>query len=185
MHSPMIQKGPCLFAMILFISVLGCTAFLPRATGPDASPAGVSSSLKDRIFSSPEDDLLREGLSFLTTAGKPADYEKARKSFAALATSYPKGKWSETAQRFIALLDELQACQSKGQDERKRIDSLKRENEEALLENESLRKNLKQAQEKLQTETQKLLAENEQLKKDLQLLKDLEIQLEKRERMLR
>jgi hypothetical protein len=60
-----------------------------------------------------------------------------------------------------------------------------REKEGALLENESLRKNLKQTHERLQTETQKLLAENEQLKKDLQLLKDLEIQLERRERMLR
>ena len=185
MRFPVMQRGTAVFSLILLISVMGCTASLPRTTGLDTPSTGVSSALRGRIFTSPEENLFREGLSCLMTPGQPADYEKARSVFAALATTYPKSKWSETAQRFIALLDELQACQSKGTDDRKHVESLKRENEGALLENENLRKNLKQAHEKLQTETQKLLQENEQLKKDLQLLKDLEIQLEKRERMLR
>jgi predicted RNase H-like nuclease (RuvC/YqgF family) len=179
------QRGSAVFALILFISVVACTASLPRTPGPDVSLSEPSSALRNRIFTSPEDDLFREGLSCLITAAQPADYEKARSAFAALVTSYPKSKGAEPAQRFIALLDGLQACQSKGTDDRKHIESLMREKEGALLENESLRKNLKQTHERLQTETQKLLAENEQLKKDLQLLKDLEIQLERRERMLR
>lgn len=180
MRFPVMQRGSAVFSLILLISVTACTASLPRTTGPgpDKSSAGVSSTLRGRIFTSPEDDLFREGLSCLMTAEKTADYEKARSTFAALMTSYPKNKWSEAAQRFIALLDELQACQNKGSDDRKHGESLMRENE-------NLRKNLKQVQERFQTEMQKLLQENEQLKKDLQLLRDLEIQLDKRERILR
>jgi len=185
MRFPIMQRGSAVFALILFISVVACTASLPKTQGPDASSSELSSALRSRIFTSPEDDLFREGLSCLITAAQPADYEKARATFAALVTSYPKSKWAEPAQRFITLMDDLQACRSKDNVTRQHIESLEREKEGTLLENESLRKSLKQAHERLQTETQKLLAENEQLKKDLQLLKDLEIQLERRERMLR
>jgi hypothetical protein len=181
----MIQRGFALFALILIVSVMACTATLPRTTGADASSAERTAAMRGRMFSSPEDDLFREGLSSLMAEGQAADYEKARSAFEALATSYPKGKWSEPARRFIVLLDELQDCKRKGSADWKHLDILEKEKKKALLENENLRKNLKQAQERLQTETQKLLEENEQLRQDLQRLKDLEIQLEKRERMLR
>ena len=54
-----------------------------------------------------------------------------------------------------------------------------------MQENEALQKKLRELKEKLQTETTALIQENEKLKKDLQRLKALEIELEKRERMLR
>ncbi len=50
-----------------------------------------------------------------------------------------------------------------------------------LKENEQVKKDNR----RLLEETAKLIQENEQLKKDIQLLKSLEVQLEKREKMLR
>ena len=54
-----------------------------------------------------------------------------------------------------------------------------------MQENEALQKKLRELTEKLQKETAALVQENEKLKRDLQRLKALEIELEKRERMLR
>ena len=51
--------------------------------------------------------------------------------------------------------------------------------------NEQLKKDIRLLNEKFQAELTACQQENEQLKKDLQLLKDLEMQLDKREKMLR
>lgn len=181
MQCPMIQKLYTLFVLILLASFLACTASLPRTTLPDTTSPDLPGTLSNRIFSSPEDDLFREGLSSLKTEGQRQAYDKARSAFENLLRSYPKSKWSEPARRFIALLDELESCQQQGSDTCNQMATLEREKAEAFLENASLRKTLKLTQERLQTETQ----ENEALKEDLQRLKNLEIQLEKRERMLR
>lgn len=50
---------------------------------------------------------------------------------------------------------------------------------------EGLRDGIRQTEEKYSAELIRLQQENEQLKKDIQQLKNLEIQLEKREKMLR
>ena len=59
------------------------------------------------------------------------------------------------------------------------------ERTEAQQENEALQKKLRELNERLQMEMAALVQENEKLKRDLQRLKALEIELEKRERMLR
>ena len=59
------------------------------------------------------------------------------------------------------------------------------ERAKALHENDFLKKAVRDLTEKLQTETAALSQENERLKSDLQRLKALEIELQKRERMLR
>ena len=64
-------------------------------------------------------------------------------------------------------------------------EQVRAEQARALQENEALKKTVRELTERLQTETTALAQENEQLKKDLQRLKALEIELEKRERMLR
>ena len=61
------------------------------------------------------------------------------------------------------------------------IEKAKEENTRLLKENEQVKKDNRRMLE----ETAKLIQENEQLKKDIQLLKSLEVQLEKREKMLR
>ena len=55
----------------------------------------------------------------------------------------------------------------------------------ALQENDQLKKAIRELTEKLQLETAVLAQENEQMKRDIQRLKALEIELQKRERMLR
>ncbi len=59
------------------------------------------------------------------------------------------------------------------------------EKEWLLQENDRLKKTVRELTDKLQAEKASLSQENEQLRKDLKRLKDLEIELEKRERMLR
>jgi len=54
-----------------------------------------------------------------------------------------------------------------------------------LKENDGLRQTIRELTERLQAETAALTQENDQLKKDLQRLKLLEIELQKRERMIR
>ena len=51
--------------------------------------------------------------------------------------------------------------------------------------NDRLKKTVRELTDKLQAGKASLSQENEQLRKDLKRLKDLEIELEKRERMLR
>jgi regulator of replication initiation timing len=61
------------------------------------------------------------------------------------------------------------------------VEKARADKAKTLRENEQIKKDNRQLLE----ETAKLVQENEQLKKDIQLLKSLEVQLEKREKMLR
>jgi len=65
------------------------------------------------------------------------------------------------------------------------VDKTGTERLRALQENDQLKKAVRELTEKLQSETAALAQENEQLKGDIQRLKALEIELQKRERMLR
>jgi hypothetical protein len=71
----------------------------------------------------------------------------------------------------ILLIDKIQSSEEKFRADKARL----------LRENDQLKKDNKRMLE----ETVKFVQENEQLKKDIQLLKSLEVQLEKREKMLR
>jgi protein subunit release factor B len=59
------------------------------------------------------------------------------------------------------------------------------EQDQLKNENERLKKEIQALNGRFQTERSALLQENEQLKKDIELLKKLEVQLDKREKMLR
>ncbi len=88
-----------------------------------------------------------------------------------MLNTYPKSKWRGLAETFIRLIDtDVQL-----------IEKAKEDNARLLKENEQVKKDNR----RLLEETAKLIQENEQLKKDIQLLKNLEVQLEKREKMLR
>jgi predicted nucleic acid-binding Zn-ribbon protein len=119
--------------------------------------------------------VLNEGASYLGFPEKPADYAKARVSFETLIKNYPKSKWRPLAETLIRLLDDIQSVKARGQSEQ---DQLKNENER-------LKKEIQALNGRFQAERSALLQENEQLKKDIELLKKLEVQLDKREKMLR
>jgi len=146
---------------------------LPRLA-PGLSPQPVSA---DR-------DLLLEGIATLGRAEGP-DPPEARRIFSVLVEKYPKSRWRPVAETLIRLIDEGQKARERELQERILKERALAERNRALQENEQLKKAVRGLTERLQAETAALVRENDQLKSDLQRLKALEVELQRRERMLR
>lgn len=177
-----VLKRVRIFWICLLIAALGACA--SPATLPPGKGVGSMMAIvpveKPGLFSKPSADaaVLNEGASYLGFPEKPADYAKARASFETLIKNYPKSKWRPLAETLIRLLDEIQSVQARGQSEQEQLKN----------ENERLKKEIQALNGRFQAERSALpalLQENEQLKKDIELLKKLEVQLDKREKMLR
>jgi hypothetical protein len=155
------------YLIFLLLVLLGACSSLP-------SPPGTPPRANEKSWfkRSPADvDIFYQGISYLGDKEKAVDYAKARAAFNELLNTYPKSKWRGLAETFIRLIDtDVQL-----------IEKAKEDNAKLLKENEQVKKDNR----RLLEETVKLIQENEQLKKDIQLLKSLEVQLEKREKMLR
>ncbi|MFH1080598.1 MAG: hypothetical protein V1766_10135 [Pseudomonadota bacterium] len=156
-----------------FIFLVGACASSRAAPDKDAGPgiAVISASPADAV-------MLNEGISRLGLKDKPADYAKARETFAALTKDYPKSRWRPLAETFICLIDAIQSLQMESLSAREIAEKLKQDNER-------LKKDIQALSNRVQAEHASLMQENENLKKDMELLKKLEVQLDKRERMLR
>jgi hypothetical protein len=130
-------------------------------------------------------DLLSEGISLLRRPDRP-DPTEARSVFASLLRRYPQSRWRPAAETFIRLIDEAEVSREMmNRQEHLLLDQARAEQNRLLQENDGLRKTIRDLTERLHVETAALTQENEQLKKDLQRLKLLEIELQKRERMIR
>lgn len=129
-------------------------------------------------------DLLSEGIALLSRPDRP-DPTKARSVFASLLQRHPKSRWRSAAETFIRLIDEAEVSREMNRQEHLLLEEAQTEQNRLLQENDQLRKTIRDLTERLPVETAALIQENEQLKKDLQRLKLLEIELQKRERMLR
>jgi uncharacterized protein (DUF3084 family) len=116
-------------------------------------------------------DIVHKGIAYLGNHEKKADYAKAREAFVEVLATYPDSKWRKLSEAVIRLIDSLQSSEEKFHAEKAR---LQRENDQLRKENR-----------RMLDELAKLIQESEQLKIDIQSLKSLEIQLEKREKMLR
>jgi len=166
-----------LFGICLFIAMLGACAS-PSAMKPaqGAGPGAVPME-KPSLFNRASADavLLNEGISWLGAPERPADYEKARVSFENLVNRYPQSRWRFLAETFLRLLDELQSARTGLQSE---MDQMKSENEQ-------LNREIQALNDRFRAEHALLLQENEKLKQDMELLKKLEVQLDRREKMLR
>ncbi len=184
-----------LMAALLFLA--GCAATPPAveqkmeqkivAAEPAAPPAGEKRVPSPR--STEDRELFAEGLALLNQPDRP-DQAKARAVFVSLLDRYPQSKWRAASETFIRLIDEIAVSREEGRRDRllaERIlaEQMQAERTEAQQENEALQKRLRELNERLQMEMAALVQENEKLKRDLQRLKALEIELEKRERMLR
>jgi len=155
------------YLVFLLIIFLGACASVPPA--PVASPTVIE---KEPITQGPSDaDIFNKGMSYLENHEKAADYAKGREAFNELLITYPHSKWRNISETMIRLIDALQSSGVKYHAEKAKL----------LKENELLKKDNR----RLLEETAKLVQESEQLKKDITLLKSLEVQLEKREKMLR
>jgi hypothetical protein len=129
-------------------------------------------------------DLISQGIAQLNHPDHP-DPAAARVVFASLIARYPESQWRPLAETLVRLIDERDAFREVGLDDRRLREKSDGERSRMLKENEQLKKTVRELTEKLQTGSAALAQENEQLKKDLLRLKVLEIEQEKRERMLR
>jgi hypothetical protein len=159
----------------------------PAVEKPAVEKPAVEKPAKERPQAPPavEDiDLLMEGITLLSHPDRP-DSAKARSVFLSFLQRYPMSRWRPAAETFIRLIDEAQASRELNRQGQLSLEGARVEQNRLLKENDGLRQTIRELTERLQTETTALTQENEQLKKDLQHLKLLEIELQKRERMIR
>jgi len=162
--------------VVWILLMTACTAPLPPP-GAIFSPGGPGLFKK-----TPSDaDIMHEGITYLGSPGRVAEYARARSAFDTLIKIYPESKWRPLAETMITLIDNRVSCQANN------LLAGRKEDDTSSLrqENERLKKEVRYLNEKLKTDTARLSEENEQMKKDIQLLKNLEVELEKREKMLR
>jgi hypothetical protein len=171
-------------AFILASFLAGCVnaAVIDKSSGGAASP-----EKRKSIFErSPSDaDIMREVLTSLgNTEGEP-DYISAKAKLVALIQGYPQSKWVGGADGLIRTIDKLLALQLKVKVEKQVLDKAGTDKAKLVKEKEALRKDYKYLEETYQTEALRLHQENEQLRNDITALKKLEIQMDKREKMLK
>ena len=160
------------FWIFLLLAVLGACA--PPSTLAPVREAGPGPAVvpteKPSLFGKPSADviLLNEGFFCLGVREKEADYTRARAFFENLIKNHPGSKWRPLAETLIRLIDDIQSAQVRGKAEK---DQLKRE--------------LQSLNTRFQAARDALVQENEKLRQDIELLKKLEVQLDRREKMLR
>ncbi len=179
MLSSTIWKKHLKYLILIFLVVLGGCSSLP-------SPPGTPPRANDNGWwfnrSSADEVIFYQGISYLEdNKEKAADYVKAREQFNELLKTYPKSKWRGLSETFIRLIDTEQLYEEKCRADLQLIENVKGDNAKLIKENEEAKKDNR----RLLEESAKLIQENEQLKKDIELLKSLEVELEKREKMLR
>ncbi|PKN18238.1 MAG: hypothetical protein CVU71_12060 [Deltaproteobacteria bacterium HGW-Deltaproteobacteria-6] len=159
----------------------GCAASAVMENANDKTGAKGKSS---RMFNkAPSDkELFEEALFCLSNDKKEPDYQEAQSKLQNLVSQFPNSHLTTGAEALLLTLDRISALQTALKKEK-----LKTQGEQVKLTKEisRLKENAEQIEGKYSVEIVKLQQENEQLKKDIQQLKNLEIQLEKREKMIR
>jgi len=134
---------------------------------------------KSFFESRPSDaDIINGALISLHKQEGEPDYNAAKARLAILIQDYPQSKWAESAQAVILIINNLLALQEKVKTQSLALD---KENAERTKQS----KDYQYSEERDRAEISKLQQENEQLKKDIGLLKKLEIQLNRREKLLK
>ncbi len=172
-----------LLFMVLLISLLcACTHYLP--------PPGTITSLNQHDWYetfAPDVEMMNEGVTCLESPEGQQDYLRARSIFDKLIKTYPDSKWRRLAETLIYLIDRIKVLGEK----EALLSKATADGAVLLQENEKLKKEIVALNDKIKAdsvklaELAKLAEENEQLKKDIKLLKNLEIELEKRDKALR
>jgi hypothetical protein len=178
-----------LFVGSILVLLFGACATSSTVTPGKESAQGITAVPVEKagLFGKPPADamMFNEGVSWLGLSDKPADYAKAKETFAVLTKNYPQSKWRPLAETFIRLIDAIGSLQAKNLSAQELTEKLQRDNGQFNQDNERLQKDLQALSSKFQAERAALLQENEQLRKDMELLKKLEVQLDQRGKMLR
>lgn len=182
-----------LFILYLLVILMGaCTKSLPPMAGQAKPPQQTvhESLIREPLFSkSPKKDkdeeLFIKGLHQLADPANENEYVLARHTLETLLNSYPDSKWRDAARAALRLIGEMDSYHEKLRTEQNMAKKLLADKTRTVQENELLKKELRLLNEKYQSEVASLQQENEQLKGDLQLLKNLELQLDRREKLLR
>lgn len=167
--------------MTFVLILAGCATKPMISTTADRTDGPVKSNglfNQDRS----DEELFIEALSSLSNEKKEPNHDEAKLKLENLINQYPRSKWIGASRALLTSLDRISTLQTQLKQERQRNQG---ENNKLSKEIELLRDNNKQLEDRLTAEIVRLQQENEQLKRDIQQLKNLEIQLEKREKMLR
>ncbi|MEN6620350.1 MAG: hypothetical protein ABFD50_02210, partial [Smithella sp.] len=165
---------PALF-MLFFIT--GCAG---HSFFNESKDSKISMEQRKGVFDSlPSDsDIINEILSSLTEEeGKP-DYNETRTKLANFIQEYPLSNWAEYAKALMLTIDNVLALQEKVQTQSLEMEQANREKEKKV-------KDFQLTDKIYRGEITRLQQEIEVLKKDILILKRLEIQLDRREKMLK
>jgi hypothetical protein len=139
----------------------------PPATPPPEEKVSV-------ILPSDEADIIREIFGYLHNQEGATDYSAVTAGLESFVVQYPDSNWTSCAQIILQTINKLTAQQNKATSDRLALEKANADKSKLVHEIEMLK-----------TDAGKLQQENDQLRNDIALLKRLEIQQEKRGKMLR
>jgi hypothetical protein len=145
-----------------------------KEDGGTVSPDGVLSKIHGTVLPDGEpsaEDLLQEALTLLNNPDRTHDDTEVRTTLTRLLALYPESKWRPSAESLLLFINRQG---ERMKEVRQLSDGLKAQKTKC-----------EESDSQCRLELTRILQENEQLKKDLQNLKNLEIELEQRNRVMR
>lgn len=170
-----------IYFILLAVLIVGCASKVVK-NGDDALPEPSDVSAKFFTKGPSDKDLFDEALLYLSNKEKEPNYIEAKTRLENLVGQYPKSQWTAAALSLINHLEKISSLEAKLKQEKQRAQT---DHGKLLKDIEGLKDNIRQNEDRNSAELTRLQQENEQLKNDIQQLKKLEVQLEKREKMLR
>lgn len=165
---------------LIMIAVMLTACSTKAVMGDKNGQTGTGEKSKGIFSIEPSDrELFEEAVSCLSDNQKEPNYQEVKGKLENMVAKYPQSKWVKSAQALIYSLDRISELQLQLNKEKQKSQG---DHEKLTKEIEGLKK---ENTEKYSSEIIRLQQENEQLKNDIQQLKNLEIQLEKREKTLR
>jgi hypothetical protein len=166
--------------IICLLLLTACAAERPAVRKGNGGTATPDSILGKIHAAAPLDrepsveDLLHEALIMLNNPDQTDHLAETKTTLGRLVVLYPESKWRPPAESLLLFIDRQLACSEKIKGERNLYDSVLAQKIKCEASDNQCR-----------LEITRILQENEQLKKDLENLKNLEIELEQRNRVLR
>lgn len=160
--------------LLLLCACAGDRSAVRKGNGDQTSPDGILKKIHDTVLPEQEpsaEDFLQEALMMLTNPNRTADNTEIRTALNRLLTLYPESKWRPTAESLLLFIDRQG---EKMKETSQLYDRLKAQ-----------KTRCEESDSQCRLELTRILQENEQLKKDLENLKNLEIELEQRNRVMR